>query len=163
METVNQTPARIAKGTKRNEKAIIKDVTYNETTDSFVLHTTATKSNPKGIWQLKAKVFKNFANAAMKPVIMYAKEIIGATFNIESVMVHEGDAWLRGEGVYSKDHFTTVNQSIVRNALSLAEEKQAMYNAYYGAQFGAPSVATEKVVAKVPVDEGNADADEIQA
>ena len=164
--------AQIERGAKRTETSIIRNVTFNPNfgkDGSYILHGTPTKSNPKGIWAISKKVFENLAASAMVPTIVYAEQIKGAKYTVNSEFVKVGDAWKRGTGVYSKDHFTTISTDLERSKASVEADRNIMLNAYYSAQFAGTlqnvqsSVAAPKAES-VPVShEGNESAEEIQA
>jgi len=161
MET-NQTVS-IERGAKRTESSVIRNVTFNPNfgaDGSYILHGTPTKSNPKGIWAISKKVFENLAASAMVPTIVYAEQIKGAKYTVNSEFVKAGDPWKRGTGVYSKDHFTTISTDLERSKASVEADKTIMLNAYYSAQFAGTfntvqsNVATPKAEI-APVVEGN--------
>lgn len=179
-ETIATTTAPIAttivieRGTKRTEISTIRDVSFNPNygkNGSYILHGTPTKSNPRGIWAIDRKVFENQAAAAMVPPIVWAEQIKGAKYTVNSQAVKQGDTYLNGKqgGVYNKDHFAILDTKIERSEASVKNDRNIMMNAFYSNMFAggngtsqsAPQLA--KVEAIPATGEGNVEASEIEA
>lgn len=154
------------------EKVIIKkvtNVTTKEGQDLVILHTTPCKTlkdkdgNAVVRFKLNKKVFDQRAKEVGKPTILFAMDCIGATYEYIAQPVKEGDAFISGEGTYTKAHNAKVSDSITLSALAVAEDARLAKSAYYSAMFGNPvSQATAQTVA-VSSNEDESDASNISA
>lgn len=156
METNQTAPAKAAQIT---EELLIKRceiVTTKEGKRIYVLHTSPSKVNkPKegekeSRFKIAEAVFENMARNQAKPAILFMKEVVGAKYTFVSQFVKAGDPWLRGEGTYTQDHHTKVSESIALSNAVIAEDTNAMRNAYYASLFGNANKAATQVAVNVP-------------
>lgn len=138
------------------EKVTIKrvtNVTTREGQELVILHTTPCKTlkdkdgNAVVRFKLNKKVFDQRAKEVGKPSILFAMDCIGATYEYVAQPVKEGDAFISGEGTYTKAHNAKVSDSITLSALAVAEDARLAKSAYYSAMFGNPVQATSQQVA----------------
>lgn len=153
----------MSKANQITEKVIIKrvtEVTTREGQELVILHTTPCKTlkdkdgAPVSRFKLNKKVFEQRAKEVGKPIILFKMDCVGATYEYVAQPVKAGDAFLSGEGTYTKDHNAKVSDSITLSALAIAEDARLAKSAYYSAMFGNPVQATAQTV---PVSSHNED------
>jgi hypothetical protein len=138
------------------EKVIIKkvtNVTTREGQELVILHTTPCRTlkdkdgNAVVRFKLNKKVFDQRAKEVGKPSILFAMDCIGATYEYVAQPVKEGDAFISGEGTYTKAHNAKVSDSITLSALAVAEDARLAKSAYYASMFAPASQVTANPVA----------------
>lgn len=149
----NQNPNAASKGTKINETVTILAVTFTNPREGerqVILHTTKCKvmktreGEPVERFKFSLKQWNNFVLSSGKPEVIYNKQILGGKYNLVSQFVEAGDAFLVGEGTYSKPHFARVSESVSMSALAIANDTAKAEAAYYASLF-APVAKTEVV------------------
>ena len=167
--TVNPNAALVGKTI--NESVTILAVTYTTSREGerkVVLHTTKCKHmqtrEGKAVerFTFSPKQWDNFVKASGKPEIIYNKQIIGGKYNIESKFVTAGSAFLQGEGIYTKDHFARVTESVVMSAFAVANDTAKAEEAYYASIF-ATNKAAEVAPVSMPVSSKEDDGNDIAA
>lgn len=163
----NTNPNAPLKGQKINESVIITGVSYMNPKDGdrkVVLHTTKCKVMKTREGQsverftFTVKQWNNFVKASGKPEFIYNKQILGGKYNIESKFVEAGDAFLVGEGTYSKAHFARISESLVMSNTAQAEDTRLATQAYYAFEVSRGShdeVAPVAIVASSNEDSGD--------
>lgn len=150
--------SEIKAGSKATEKVIIMNVTNIAPKDGeqkVVLHTTKCKTlkdkdgKPVERFTFTLKQWNNFVIASNLPEVLFRKQIIGGTYSIESQYVKEGDAFLRGEGTYTKAHYAKVTEAIERSSFAVAEDARVASEMYYAAIFNTPKTQSAAPVASV--------------
>ena len=159
----------MSKANQITEKVVIKrvtEVTTKEGQELVILHTTPCKTlkdkenNAVSRFKLNKKVFEQRAKEVGKPVILFKMDCIGATYEYVAQPVKAGDAFLSGEGTYTKDHNAKVSDSITLSALSIAEDARLAKQAYYASMFAPTVQATVNPVAvSSNIEDHNAGAD----
>lgn len=146
----------MSKANQITEKVTIKrvtEVTTREGQELVILHTTPCKTlkdkdgNAVVRFKLNKKVFEQRAKEVGKPIILFKMDCVGATYEYIAQPVNEGDAFISGEGTYTKAHNAKVSDSITLSALAVAEDARLAKSAYYSAMFGNPVQATAQTVA----------------
>lgn len=142
------TENKSAKAPQIKESVIIKNITYVTTKvgqQLVILHTTPCKvlKDKDGVavcrFKLNRKVFEQRAREVNKPLVIFEKQCIGASYEYVAQPVNSGDAWLTGEGTYTVAHNAKVSDKITISAAAMANDTKAATEAYYAAMFS-PSV-----------------------
>lgn len=161
-ETAN--PNAVTKGTKINETVTILGVSYTTPKGGerqVIMHTSkcAKMKTREGLpverFKFSLKQWNNFVQASGKPEIIYNKQIVGGKYNIVSQFVEAGDAFLQGEGTYSKPHFARVSEAITMSAFAIANDTAKAEEAYYASVFSQQSVAPAPIVVSAQASDAN--------
>lgn len=132
----------------QTEKVVIKAVSYVTTKQGqelVILHTTPcaklkdSEGKPVERFKLNRKVFEQRAREVGKPLVIFEKQCIGASYEYSYRAVKAGEAFISGEGTYTKDHNAKVSDKISISASAQAEDSRIAMTAYYNSMFSAPA------------------------